>query len=225
MRIIYSLFNKYPMYNVLWIGYYVEILSATEYVLEFFDRDCRTKTSKCANITGTNGTENIMLNDWQFSNSLFHLKNTRRWILLRCLFCSSINHLSYKNIEHLYLTFVEPFPPGPIDKNASNFHPENLHLKWTAPGNRTYVDRYSIIVDGHTYRSSSDEKSISRRLKPGRNYTVTMVAKSWFSHPFGRTSKPYVEEITTLRKCWHSLYFHQCTWCNWKLKVCDTLSW
>ncbi|XP_048727085.2 uncharacterized protein LOC125645542 [Ostrea edulis] len=94
---------------------------------------------------------------------------------------------------------VEPFPPGPIDKNASNFHPENLHLKWTAPGNRTYVDRYSIIVDGHTYRSSSDEKSISRRLKPGRNYTVTMVAKSWFSHPFGRTSKPYVEEITTLR--------------------------
>ncbi|XP_055997519.1 uncharacterized protein LOC125645547 isoform X2 [Ostrea edulis] len=93
---------------------------------------------------------------------------------------------------------VEPLPPGAIDRNTSNFHPENLHLKWTAPGNKTYVDRYQINIDGYNYYSSSTETSISRRLEPGRNYTVTIVAESWYRYTYQRRSEPYIEEIETL---------------------------
>ncbi|XP_055997522.1 uncharacterized protein LOC125648181 [Ostrea edulis] len=94
---------------------------------------------------------------------------------------------------------VEPLPPGAIDRNTSNFHPEKLHLKWTAPENRTRVDRYRINIGGYNYYSSSTETPISRRLEPGRNYTVTIVAESWHRYSYRRSSKPYVEEIKTLR--------------------------
>ncbi|XP_055997524.1 uncharacterized protein LOC125645548 [Ostrea edulis] len=102
-------------------------------------------------------------------------------------------------VEMLYVEreqhlIVEPLPPGAIDRNASNLHPEKLHLKWTDPGNRTRVDGYRININGYNYSTSSTETPISRRLEPGRNYTVTVIASS-----HGTESKPYVEQITTLR--------------------------
>jgi hypothetical protein len=96
--------------------------------------------------------------------------------------------------------FVDPLPPGAIDTNASNFHPEKLYLKWTAPGNSTFVDRYTIYIDGNTWTTWTNEGHFSYRLEPGRNYTVKIVAESWYSYSYGRRSKPYTEQIETLRE-------------------------
>ena len=71
--------------------------------------------------------------------------------------------------------FVEPLPPGAIDRNASDFHPEKLHLKWTAPGNRTHVDRYDVSIDGHYYAHTSNNEMGIHRLEPGRIYNISIV--------------------------------------------------
>ncbi|XP_061189287.1 uncharacterized protein LOC133197327 [Saccostrea echinata] len=94
---------------------------------------------------------------------------------------------------------VEPLPPGPIDKNTSNFHPEKLHLKWGLPGNETSVDRYEISIGGYIDHSTSNYINWSPRLEPGRVYTVTIITESWPSDTFGRNSQPYKENIETLR--------------------------
>eukprot|EP00105_Crassostrea_gigas_P033151 XP_011456409.1 PREDICTED: uncharacterized protein LOC105348593 [Crassostrea gigas] len=94
---------------------------------------------------------------------------------------------------------LAPLPPGPIERNVSNFHPEKLHLKWTVPINNTRVDSYYITIsDQHstiiTSYPSSNDLEVSTRLQPGTNYTVTLYAKS-----YGSYSPQYTEEIQTLR--------------------------
>lgn len=93
-----------------------------------------------------------------------------------------------------------PLPPGPIDRNQSNFHPEKLHLKWTVPINNTKVDSYQITIsDQHstiiTSYPSSDDLEVSKRFQPGTNYTVKLYTRS-----YGSYSLRYTEEIQTLRK-------------------------
>lgn len=103
-------------------------------------------------------------------------------------------------MQHLLFLIVAPLPPGPIERNVSNFHPEKLHLKWTVPINNTRVDSYYITIsDQHstiiTSYPSSNDLEVSTRLQPGTNYTVTLYAKS-----YGSYSPQYTEEIQTLRK-------------------------
>lgn len=108
-----------------------------------------------------------------------------------------------KNIlcSFCFFCILAPLPPGSIDKNQSNFHPEKLHLKWNVPINNTRVDSYYITIsDQHStiitsYPSSNDLKVTSKRFQPGTNYTVTLQARS-----YGSYSQQYTEEIQTLRK-------------------------
>lgn len=94
-----------------------------------------------------------------------------------------------------------PLPPGPIDRNQSNFHPEKLHLKWTVPINNTRVDSYLVTIRklnsiiNTSNPSTNDLEITSMRFEPGTNYTVTIYAKS-----YGSQSQPHVEKIKTLRK-------------------------
>ncbi|XP_065942458.1 uncharacterized protein [Magallana gigas] len=94
---------------------------------------------------------------------------------------------------------LAPLPPGPIDRNVSNFHPEKLRLKWAVPINNTRVDFYYITIsDQHstiiTSYPSSNDLEVSGRFQPGTNYTVTLYAIS-----YGSYSPQYTEEIHTLR--------------------------
>lgn len=98
-------------------------------------------------------------------------------------------------------SIVAPLPPGPIDRNQSNFHPEKLHLKWTVPINNTRVDSYLVTIRklnsiiNTSNPSTNDLEITSMRFEPGTNYTVTIYAKS-----YGSQSQPHVEKIKTLRK-------------------------
>lgn len=103
-------------------------------------------------------------------------------------------------MQHFLFPIEAPLPPGPIDRNQSNFHPEKLHLKWTVPINNTRVDSYYITIsDQHsiiiTSYPSSNDLEVSGRFQPGTNYTVTLYAIS-----YGSYSPQYTEEIHTLRK-------------------------
>lgn len=103
-------------------------------------------------------------------------------------------------MQHVLFPIVAPLPPGPIDRNVSNFHPEKLHLKWAVPINNTRVDFYYITIsDQHstiiTSYPSSNDLEVSGRFQPGTNYTVTLYAIS-----YGSYSPQYTEEIHTLRK-------------------------
>lgn len=105
-------------------------------------------------------------------------------------------------IFHEAFTFciVAPLPPGPIDRNQSNFHPEKIHLKWTVPINNTRVDSYFITISEQystiiTSHPSSNDLEVSERFQPGTNYTVALQARS-----YGSYSPRYTEEIQTLRK-------------------------
>lgn len=104
-------------------------------------------------------------------------------------------------MQHLFFCILAPLPPGSVDRNQSNFHPEKLHLKWTVPINNTRVDSYYITIsDQHStiitsYPSSNDLEITSKRFQPGTNYTVTLYARS-----YGSYSPKYTEAIQTLRK-------------------------
>lgn len=73
----------------------------------------------------------------------------------------------------IYLV-VEPQPPGPIDTDSSNFHPQTLYLKWEKPENSTYVNGYEVIIDEYSQFTSGNALEYSRwwGFEPGRNYTV-----------------------------------------------------
>nr|XP_022300335.1 uncharacterized protein LOC111108627 [Crassostrea virginica] len=95
--------------------------------------------------------------------------------------------------------FVDLDPPGPIDRNASRFHPQSLYLRWIKPENNTYVDMYRIWIDGYSwYRVSTNSFSRSVDLEPGRNYTVriTAYARYW---SFRKASETTIYQIQTMR--------------------------
>lgn len=111
-----------------------------------------------------------------------------------------------KLIRIFYASFTffcieAPLPPGPIDRNQSNFHPEKLHLKWAVPINNTRVDSYLVTIRklnsiiNTSNPPTNDLEITSMRFEPGTNYTVTIYAKS-----YGSQSQPQVEKIQTLRK-------------------------
>lgn len=98
---------------------------------------------------------------------------------------------------------VEPEPPGLIDRNASTFHPQKLHLQLIKSYNNTYVDMYQIWID--EYRSgqwwfSTDPISLSLNLEPGQNYTVRIKAFAWYYNYFRKESVPMIDQIQTMRK-------------------------
>ncbi|XP_062609553.1 uncharacterized protein LOC134271352 [Saccostrea cucullata] len=98
---------------------------------------------------------------------------------------------------------VDPLPPGPLDVNASDFHPERLYLKWAVPKNNTYVDRYRVDINGAGYHGYnypySNIYTWPERLEPGENYSVTIRARSWYNNYFEKESTGYIEQIETLR--------------------------
>lgn len=104
-------------------------------------------------------------------------------------------------MQHILFLIVAPLPPGPIDRNVSNFHPEKLHLKWAVPINNTRVDSYLVTIRklnsiiNTSNPSTNDLEITSMRFEPGTNYTVTIYVKS-----YGSYSPRYTEEIQTLRK-------------------------
>ncbi|XP_062579151.1 uncharacterized protein LOC134241081 [Saccostrea cucullata] len=104
-------------------------------------------------------------------------------------------------VEKRQALIVEPLPPGSVIRNTSIFHPEKLHLEWTPPENNTRVDRYIINIysNAQTYAfvTYTNKGSLSNRLEPGKNYTVSIVARS-----YGKSSKAYKEVINTLRTPW-----------------------
>ncbi|XP_055997755.1 uncharacterized protein LOC125645868 isoform X2 [Ostrea edulis] len=98
---------------------------------------------------------------------------------------------------------VDPLPPGPIDTNASDFHPEKLLLRWAVPKNNTYVNSYRITINGpqyyNWYYTHSNTIKWSQKLEPGENYTVTITARSWHGNWFAKESVGYIQRIQTLR--------------------------
>lgn len=107
-----------------------------------------------------------------------------------------INNFSFK---------IEPQPPGPIDTNSSNFHPQMLYLKWEKSENSTYVNRYRVTIYGYSLYTSSNTISWGwwwwwLGLEPGRNYTVQIEAICWHYSSYSKSSPAYTEEIQTLRK-------------------------
>lgn len=96
---------------------------------------------------------------------------------------------------------IDPNPPGPIDTNSSNFHPQTLYLKWARSENSSYVNMYQITIDWYTLESSSTSLFWSRYLEPGRNYTVQIVAICWYYNSYRKWSPAYNGVIHTLRMC------------------------
>ncbi|XP_062605769.1 uncharacterized protein LOC134267580 [Saccostrea cucullata] len=94
---------------------------------------------------------------------------------------------------------VDPLPPGEIVRNASNFHPEHLFLRWIPPKYATHVNRYSVSIDARTDLTSSNQIFWTTRLEPGTTYFVTLISRSWVGQWFSKDSSPYSEQIETLR--------------------------
>ena len=101
--------------------------------------------------------------------------------------------------------YVEPFPPGPIDRNSSDFHPEHLYISWEKPANDTRVSHYYVTIDEWSSWTDSNatNKHWPRRLRPGENYTVSIM--TYASYPYYHYcyygncgSKLHQEQITTL---------------------------
>ena len=97
--------------------------------------------------------------------------------------------------------YVEPLPPGPIDRNSSDFHPEHLYISWEKPANDTCVSGYYVTIDewsGWT-GSNAPNKHWPRRLRPGENYTVSIRTYAMSCWSYGNCgSKFHQEQITTL---------------------------
>ncbi|XP_065942268.1 uncharacterized protein [Magallana gigas] len=92
---------------------------------------------------------------------------------------------------------VDPVPPGPIDRNASIFHPQTLFLKWTE--HNYYVDMYRIgINQSYYWSSSSTGYSLSRHLEPGKNYAIQIVAYCWYYRHYTKNAA-YDGQIKTER--------------------------
>lgn len=99
-----------------------------------------------------------------------------------------------------YSFTIDPLPPGPIDTNASNFHPQTSYFKWTRSENSSYVNMYQITIDWYITLSSSISLSWGRDLEPGRNYTVQIMACCWYYDSYRKWSPIYNDKIQTLRK-------------------------
>lgn len=95
--------------------------------------------------------------------------------------------------------YVEPLPPGPIDRNFSDFHPEHLYISWEKPANDTRVSEYYVTIDewsGWT-GSNAPNKHWPRRLRPGGNYTVSIKTRALYCWS-NCDSKHHEEQIQTL---------------------------
>lgn len=101
------------------------------------------------------------------------------------------------------ICYLEPLPPGPIDINASDFHPEHLYISWEKPANDTRVEYYYVTIDGYRYHTENNAPNIHwpRRLRPGKNYTVSIQTKAPYCCSNGkRYSDLHQEQIETMRK-------------------------
>lgn len=117
---------------------------------------------------------------------------------------SSFENKSCFNFVNLFVFISsntkDPNPPGPIDTNTSNFHPQTLYLKWARSENSSNVNMYQITIDWYTTISSSNSLIFSSELEPGRNYTVQIYAICWYYNSYRKWSTAYNGVIQTLRK-------------------------
>lgn len=96
--------------------------------------------------------------------------------------------------------YLEPLPPGAINRSRSNFHPEQVHLHWGLPLLNTSVDRYQVTINGNSKLYTGNFIDWTSRLEPGTKYNVTIQAISWYDFNYEKRSVLYTEEITTIRK-------------------------
>lgn len=102
----------------------------------------------------------------------------------------------------LLLIITDPLPPGPIDSNTSNFHPQTLFLRW--PKNNYKEAWYRIIMNGYSEYVYSTEIQWSRPLEPDTSYPVHITVFCWYKRSYSKRSS-YTGHIQTLRK-WNMFY-------------------
>lgn len=97
----------------------------------------------------------------------------------------------------MLLIITDPVPPGPLDSNTSNFHPQKIVLRWPKDN---YKDiRYSIFINGITEYTYSTEIHWPRDLEPDTSYTVQLTVYCWYNRRYGKSAL-YSGHIQTLSK-------------------------
>lgn len=107
------------------------------------------------------------------------------------------NKIYINEIFHFFFIQTDPLPPGPVETNASFFHPQNLFLRW--PKDNYYVNWYTITINGYGREVQSTEYYWPEHLDPGTNYTIQIVVYCWWYNSY-RKSSTYNGYIQTQRK-------------------------
>ncbi|XP_052691021.1 uncharacterized protein LOC128168863 isoform X6 [Crassostrea angulata] len=81
---------------------------------------------------------------------------------------------------------VDPLPPGPVETNASFFHPQKLFLR--LPEDNYNVDWYDITINRYWRRVHSTEYYWPKHLDPGTNYTIRIVVYCWWRRSYTKSS-------------------------------------
>lgn len=158
-----------------------------EYFLEISENNGSFSVNKSVN------RDNQYLTDAHFvPGHLFYAKITS------IVYLNDVEKTIYIKSEVLHLV-VEPLPPGAINRNRSNFHPEQVHLHWGLPLLNTSVSNYQVTLNGNLRFSIGNFIDWTLRLEPGTKYNVTIQAISWYSFNYEKRSVLYTEEITTIR--------------------------
>lgn len=92
---------------------------------------------------------------------------------------------------------TDPLPPGPVETNASFFHPQKLFLRW--PKDNYNVNWYNIRIKGYSRKVYSTEYYWPKHLDPGTNYSIQIVVYCWVYNSFWKSST-YNGYIQTQRK-------------------------
>lgn len=103
---------------------------------------------------------------------------------------------AFMKISILFIQ-TDPLPPGPIETNASFFHPQKLFLRW--PKDNFNVNWYYIKINEHWEKVYSTEYYWPKHLNPGTNYTIQIVVYCWWYSRFTKSST-YNGYIQTQRK-------------------------
>lgn len=103
----------------------------------------------------------------------------------------------YTVLFNILFIQTDPLPPGPVETNASFFHPQKLFLRW--PKDNYNVNWYNIRIKGYWRKVYSTEYYWPKHLDPGTNYSIQIVVYCWVYNSFWKSST-YNGYIQTQRK-------------------------
>lgn len=103
----------------------------------------------------------------------------------------------YTVLFNILFIQTDPLPPGPVETNASFFHPQKLFLRW--PKDNYNVNWYNIRIKGYSRKVYSTEYYWPKHLDPGTNYSIQIVVYCWVYNSFWKSST-YNGYIQTQRK-------------------------